>query len=356
MAIIYPMRDLCDGGKFRLGLGFNFLFLNRTWGFDLGERFHKDPEYRVRTTMEIDRAVFDRYADLGLGYETPYPRPSVEPFGHRFVPAIYGSSVHFAKDSEPWAVACHYSREEVEALGDWTPGRFQELPAVRETVEQARCLHAKYGEFSSRPDLGSTINTGIYVMGDDLFVSYAECPEVVRKLYANVTQLMLLSLDYFPSVDRMPLKYAHIGNCCVSMISPKDYLQCHRDFDLQIIEYCRERGVPMTMHQDSDVNPHMDNYVGLPYVGSYDFGLDTDFERLARIAPDSDVSCMWFPHWLMSHDLGEIREKAESLIETGRSFRSFSCTLYEMDPLVGDEKLYALVAALSAAARKACAA
>jgi hypothetical protein len=87
MPISYTMHG---PGRFPLSLGFTYKLLHDRFGFEFGQRYHRDLDYRMRTTMEIDRAIYDAYARLGLGYEKPFPRASIEPFGHRFMPAMYG--------------------------------------------------------------------------------------------------------------------------------------------------------------------------------------------------------------------------------------------------------------------------
>ena len=56
---------------------------------------------------------------------------------------------------------------------------------------------------SSLQNLGSVINTAFSVQGQELFVNYLTVPELVRSLYANITQLTLLCLEYFPPPGRL---------------------------------------------------------------------------------------------------------------------------------------------------------
>jgi hypothetical protein len=100
MPIVYPKRVF---GRWRLGLGVTYKLLHDRFGFDFGERYHRDLPYRVETTMEIDRAVFDANGHLGLGYKNPFPRVSIESFGRRFVPAMYGCQCGYAVDADPWS-------------------------------------------------------------------------------------------------------------------------------------------------------------------------------------------------------------------------------------------------------------
>ena len=57
-------------------------------------------------------------------------------------------------------------------------------------------------------------------LDQELLLAYVTSPDSVRKLYANITQLMLIALPYFAELDGEPPKEVFVGNCSVSMISP----------------------------------------------------------------------------------------------------------------------------------------
>ena len=94
-----------------------------------------------------------------------------------------------------------------------------------------------YRAMSSLQNLGSVINTAFSVQGPELFVHYVTEPELVRRLYANIAELMLLCLDYFPRVDGWPLQDIFIGNCTVAMISPAQYAAFNEPQDRCLMEY-----------------------------------------------------------------------------------------------------------------------
>ena len=110
MPIPYPMQTF---GRFKLGLALTYQLVHDRFGFDFGERYHRDVEHRIQTTMAIDRAVFEAYGSIGLGYETPFPRASIEPFGHRFMPAMYGAETGYAADADPWGKPRAVTAEEI---------------------------------------------------------------------------------------------------------------------------------------------------------------------------------------------------------------------------------------------------
>ena len=362
MPVTYPMQRL---GRYRLGMALTSKLIHDKFGFDLGERYHLDLDHRVRTTMEIDRAVFDVYGEIGLGYEEPFPRVSIEPFGHRFMPAMYGCETGYRDDGDPWARPRVLGKEEIASLGPWTIQRFEKSEPVRTVLRQIKELKRRYEPYrvpdrefnphcrgmSSLQNLGSVINTAFSVQGNQLFIDYVDQPALVHRLYENITELTLLCLDYFPKVDGWPLRDVFIGNCTVSMISPGHYAAFNLAYDRRLMEYARSIGARFMLHQDSQVNPHLENYAGFDYLHALDFGQDTDFETLARLFPNAEVNCILFPSWVESHGMDEVRGELLRLMALGKHFPAFSFTLLEVDPRLGEDLIFAFYETFKECAR-----
>ncbi|MEW6359872.1 MAG: hypothetical protein AB1696_26280 [Planctomycetota bacterium] len=352
MPIPYPVQKI---GRYGLGLGFCYALLHQKFGVDLGERFHKDAEHRLRTLMEIDRHVYETYGHIGLGFEKPFPRISIEPFGHRFIPAMYGQETVFAADSEPCAKGHMMTDERLETLETWTVERFDRAAPVREVVAQTRYLQERHGiaiptdpaqfnphyrVLSCVQNLGSVVNQGFALRGEQLFLDYADNPERVLKLYRNIHDLMLLCLRYFPAVDRRPLRNVFVGNCTVAMISPRHYRTCNESFDRNLMGFAQGIGANFLLHQDSGVTPHLENYAQFARVRAIDFGQDTDWEKAAKLFPHADAWCILFPSWIKTHSNEELREEVLRLMRIGKGFKSFSFTLWEIDPFLGEDRIF----------------
>ena len=93
------------------------------------------------------------------------------------------------------------------------------------------------------------------------------------------------------------------------------------------------------MHQDSNVNPHLENYAKFDYLHTLDIGQDTDFEKVAKLFPDVDVNCLLFPAWIQDHSIEDIREELMRLMQLGKSFGSFSFDLWDIDSALAEEKI-----------------
>lgn len=49
--------------------------------------------------------------------------------------------------------------------------------------------------------------------------------------FHNISSLLLLSLEYFSTLDGRAPEHVFVGNCLVSMISPDQYVACNYEYD-----------------------------------------------------------------------------------------------------------------------------
>lgn len=353
MSLFYPTRRF---GRFGLGMGLTSALLHERFGLDFGERFHRDILFRVESLMEIDRLVWKSFRELGLGYEEPFPRATIEPFGHRFIPVMYGSRCTYASAEEPAVRPRALDPSELASLPAWTRERFEAADAVREVVSQAKTLRKRYGDLSanagrmdynphyqplsSLQNLGSVINSAVSVFGENVLLLYEDDPSLLRLFYRNVTDLMLLCLDWFPRLDGRRLAHVFVGDCTVAMISPRQYEACNLAFDGELSRYAASIGARFLVHQDSGATAHLGNYARLLPVHALDFGQDTDFHEAARLFPGASANCIVFPSWIASSTAQEIRSELTRIMRVGLSLESFTFSIFEVDPVLAAGKIF----------------
>jgi hypothetical protein len=352
--LFYPTERI---GRFGLGMGLTPRLLHERFGLDLGERFHRDVLHRIDALMQVDRLVWESFRELGLGYEQPFPRATIEPFGHRFLPALYGCEIRYAAAEEPAAATRALDPDELSRLPAWTADSLLAREQVREVLAQAEAARRRWGDargeaerrlgynphyqpLSSLQNLGSVINTAVSVFGTGALCLYLDDPPLLRGLYRNVTDLMLQCLRLFPRADGRRLSHVFVGNCTVAMISPGQYADCNLDFDRELAGFAASIGARFLVHQDSDTTPHLDNYRALGAVHGLDVGQDTDFQKAAALFPEAAVNCILFPSWIASTPLEDIRQELTRLMRVGRSFADFTFSIFEVDPALARGRIF----------------
>ena len=156
MSLFYPAQSR---GRFSLTLGLTPGLLHDRYGLDFGERFHRDIAWRVARLMEIDRAVWEDFRAIGLGFKEPFPRASIEPFGHRFIPAMFGCRTIYSASEDP---ACEHralDTEEIRALPRWTRASFAAAEPVRVVLDQARWARENCDREEAERRLGHNLHS-----------------------------------------------------------------------------------------------------------------------------------------------------------------------------------------------------
>src|SRR5512147_2037153 len=101
MSLFYPALSF---GRHSLSIGLTPSLLHKRYGLDYGERFHRDIAWRVQALMDVDRQVFADFGAIGLGFREPFARATIEPYGHRFVPAMLGCAMCYAAGEDPSSI------------------------------------------------------------------------------------------------------------------------------------------------------------------------------------------------------------------------------------------------------------
>jgi len=351
--LFYPPQRFAG---YSLSMGLTPKLLRERFGLDYGERFHRDILYRIETLMEVDRLVWDSFREIGLGFREPFPRATIEPFGHRFVPVLYGSPCRYSADEEPAAVVQRIDPEWLRRLPPWELEDLEAMEAVREVISQSRIARKRYGDLavlagrmpynphyqplSCQQNLGSVINTAVSLFGQEALLFYIDDPRILRAFYRHITDLMLLCLNLFSREDGCSPAELFVGDCTVAMISPSQYEECNLACDRQLSEYARSIGARFLVHQDSGVTPHLENYARLGYVQDLDFGQDTDFERAAELFPGCCANCILFPSWIASTPVEAMREELLRVMKRAREFSRFSFSIFEIDPALAEGKIF----------------
>jgi hypothetical protein len=191
------------------------------------------------------------------------------------------------------------------------------------------------------------------VFGEDALLLGMDEPDLLAAFYDNVTELMLLCLEYFPAVDGRKLHTVFVGDCTVAMISPAQYAAMNLKPDSRLAAFARTIGASFLVHQDSGVTPHLENYTRLGHVRGIDFGQDTDWDAAARRFPGAEANCIIFPGWILAHTRVEIQEELCRLMRSGMAFPRFTFSVLELDPALAGGKVFEFHEAFRRAAEEA---
>ena len=337
-----------------LNLGYSNEWLYANHGINFEEKLYREPLRKLAVQSQMDdwmRRKFAKWDFLGHLEETSVlSRPSVdiEPYGHRFIPAMFGVPIRYAKDQSPWASTIRLDDDFILALQPLAREEFANHPLVCEIVRQHALLKAEGHCCSAQQNLGSVMNSAIYMRGMDLFYDFNDHPELVHRLFGLITDLMLLSYDYFCEIDgcRKPLG---VGNCSVAMLSPNLYQKFCYPYDLRIMNHAKKCGVSFSIHQDSCIDSFIRVYKdAFDSLSCFDIGCDSNVRLFREAFPDLTINVFIYTGTLRSMTAEQLYDFILRLAGEGRPYSQIGFSVYDIDVHVDDEKIESICEAYAA--------
>jgi len=347
-----------------LNIGYSHEWWHTRHGISFDESLYRDPIKKLSNQNFMDEWMRDRFAKWGL-FQTPRdtrvissPTVAIEPYGHRFIPAMFGVPLRFAADQPPWAHAILLDDAEIQSRKPVTREEFAAHPLVREIVRQhdiLKSISKSEGQTcSSQQNLGSVANTMIYLRGSDLFYDFRDKPEVIYRLLELITEMMITAYDYFCEVDGY-VSPLGVGNCSVAMISPRIYEEFCCPNDLQLMNHARSRNVPFTIHQDSRIDPYIPVYRPFDYLNGFDIGCDSDVRLFREAFPEIEINIFLYTGTLHSLNALQLYDLVITLAQQGRPYSKVGFSVYDIDPGVPEEKIDAICEAHTRLCQHGCA-
>ncbi len=309
-----------------LGVGFYPDWFYRHYGISFGKEYYFDPETRVEARMEIDRRLYDRFGDVGLGDPDPKPKPLIT-FGMVMLPAIFGCEIVLKDDALPWAMPLNLSEDEVMNLE--VPDLFNSYPMTN-VIKQIDYLKDKYGKVVGDINVTGVQNLALKIRGDQLYYDYYENPKLCHHILKICTECIIQLFQFIyritgsGAIDVTPMcdpRFFVIPNCTVEQISLKTYEEFILDYDNQVADACH----PLGIHHCGSVNEVLDGYSKVRHLTFIEMGFGSDVKRTREVfGPRVAVNARISPVLMKNGTTQDVEGKVRSLIDQGAPLRNFS--------------------------------
>lgn len=332
-------------------LVFNPNWWYQTAGISFDRSFYFDSAARVRNDVTMRRVLFERYGQLGLGEESPSPRPvigSLYVAGGFVIPALFGAEIVFAPNAAPQPKPLNLSLEQIEVL---EKPDFRETWPMNDFIAQMDALEAEYGYLVGDMNTDGLLNVAYHLYGQQLFFDFYDNPERARRLLTLIGDLIVDVALYLRertgscsiSVNRMvervnPALFLH-GNCSVQMISPESF----RQLDLPVEQRMAERIQPFGVHHcGSNMHLIAPLYAQLPAV-FFDVGWGSDVACCREALPGAFFNLRLSPIRMLRCSAAEIAQDTEKLLRAAGPLEQAGVCCINMDYGTPDENIFAMV-------------
>ena len=317
---------MAENDHIPLGVGFYPDWFHKHYGISFDRSYYFDPETRVEARIEIDKRLYDRFGEVGLGSPDPKPKPLIT-FGMAMLPAIFGCEIVFEAAALPWAMPLNLSEDEIMRLE--VPDLFNS-PPMKDMLKQIEYLEGKYGKVIGDINTTGVQNLALKIRGDQLYYDFFENPELCHHLLKVCTESVIQlfkfnhkttgtgALDVTPMCDP---RLSILPNCTAEQISLETYESFILGYDNQVADACR----PVGIHHCGSVNEVLDGYAKVRHLEFIEIGFGSDVKRTREVfGPEVAVNSRISPVLMKNGTVEEISAEVRRLIENGSPLKNFS--------------------------------
>jgi len=341
---------MADNDHIPLGVGFYPDWFNKHYGISFDRNYYFDPETRVEARMEIEKRLYDRFGEVGLGSPDPEPKPLIT-FGMAMLPAVFGCEIVFETGALPWAMPLNLPEDEIMRLE--VPDLFNTHP-MKEMLKQIEYLEGKYGKVVGDINTTGVQNLALKIRGDQLYYDFFENPELCNHLLKVCTESVIQLFQFnhkttgTGAVDVTPMcdpKLSILPNCTAEQISLDTYESFILEYDNQVADACR----PVGIHHCGSVNEVLDGYAKVRHLEFIEIGFGSDVKKTREVfGPEVAVNSRISPVLMKNGTVEEISTEVRRLIENGSPLKNFSIDTVGLTYGTPDENV---IAARKAAAK-----
>ncbi|MCD4716141.1 MAG: dihydropteroate synthase [Desulfobacterales bacterium] len=309
-----------------LGVGFYPDWFHKQFGISFGREYYFDPDTRIETRMEIDRRLYEKFGDVGLGDPEPKPKPLIT-FGMVMLPTIFGCEIIYNDDALPWAMPLNLSEDEVMKLE--VPDIFNSYP-MTDMIKQIEYLSDKYGKVVGDINTTGVQNLALKIRGDQLYIDFFEKPELCRHLLGICAECIIQlfrfnekttgtgAIDVTPMCD--PKLYV-FPNCTAEQISLDTYEDFVLEYDNQVADACH----PVGIHHCGSVDEVLYGYAKVHHLEFVEIGFGSDVKKTREVfGPEVAVNARISPVLMKNGSAEDVATEVRRLIDNGAPLHNFS--------------------------------
>ena len=292
---------------------------NKHAGISFDEDFFYHPIRRVEDERRMEKELYDRFGEFGLGLDRDKNLPQVGAvhLASGYLPAeMLGCRIEYAVNAAPQVICAHREDFDIDEEAAFQSVDFKNLLTLIDT------LKSKYGYVCGDINWAGILNIAIDLKGENVLMDMALQPEACKAYFRKIGRVIERFFTFIQSqtgsnsisVNRVihhinaPV-YLH-SEYTHTMISEDDY----REFLMPIDAEWSRKYRPYGIHYcGKDPHRHAVAYGELPFLDFFDLGWGGDIAVMRRHLPDTFLNLRLDPVRLNSYS----HEEIEGIIRKG---------------------------------------
>jgi len=348
----YPRNPILRNDPLPVEIVFHPSWWNRHAGITFDEDFFYHPARRVETERRMERILYDRFGDLGLGGDRDRDLPvigAVHNAAGFLLSEMLGCRVDYREDAPPQVVPANRADLEVDVE------RVFKSVAFRRLLGLIDALKARYGYVTGDVNWAGILNLALDLRGQAVFLDIADRPEEVRAFFGRIAEVIErftagVARDTGTTSISVNRTVRHIegpvflhSECSLTMISAAHY----EKFILDIDSAWSERHRPFGVHYcGADPHRYAEALAKIPHLDFLDVGSGGDLRAIRRKLPRTFLNIRLSPVELVEQSAGEIRRTViDCVMDSDNPYLTGVCCI-NMDDRVTDDKIRAIFEAV----------
>jgi hypothetical protein len=314
-------------------------------GISFDRDFFYDPRRRVEDERKMERVLYDRFGDLGLGEDRDRDLAVIGPVHNAagyLLSEMLGCRVEYAADAPPRVVPAGRSDLDIDV-----EAAFRGEPFLR-LVRLAEDLKRKHGRVAGDVNWGGILNLALDVRGQDVFLDLIDRPEAARGFFARIARVIdrftafveketgTTSVSVNRLVRRLPSAVFLHSECALTMISVAHY----RAFLMPHDRAWSLGRRPFGIHYcGADPHRFATPFAELPHLDFLDLGWGGDVALLRRALPETFLNIRLGPVEIVGQSLDEIRAAIVSRVAASGDLGLTGVCCVNMDDRVTDDRV-----------------
>jgi hypothetical protein len=310
--------------------------------FDRDFFFH--PLKRVEAEQRMEKVLYDRWGNFGLGQHQDEARPeigAVHLAAGFLVSEMLGCTVNYTENHPPQVLAAHQEFLSVDLEKAFRSEAFKQVTELTGSLKQ------KYGYLTGDINWGGILNLAMDLRGEEIFMDMMMVPDEVTAYFNGIAQVLekftslmqaetgTTSISVNRGVRHMKQPVLLHSECSHTMISAEDYEQFLLPYDQK---WSARR--PFGIHYCGP-DPHRmaASFAQIPHLDYLDLGWGGDVKMLREHLPNTFFNIRLSPVEIARQSCGEIRETIVRLVrESGNPSLTGVCCI-NMDDSVSDDRI-----------------
>jgi len=302
------------------------IVLHPSWWFHhesitFDEDFFYHPKKRVESERAMERALYERWGNFGLGLDRDKDVPLIGPvhLASGFpIADMLGCEIVYQGNSSPHVVALNSETLKIDPQQAFQSSGFKKMQKLIDA------LKTSYGYVTGDLNWSGVLNTALDVRGQQAFLDIFENPEdfhrflsaiaaVLEKFFTGVfNETGTTSITANRTVRHIPSPVCLHSCCTYTMISTDDYENFFSSYDHAWSRKYRPYGIHFC---GADPHRYAENFARIPHLDFLDVGWGGDVEILRQHLPNTFLNIRLSPVELIAWNQQEIREAIRTRVE-----------------------------------------